>query len=231
MRSSLNYPRLIARSLGARLVDRSCTGADILNLTEGQLLRTGQAGPQVSAVTPDTDLVTVGIGGNPAAAQAWFDICPALREEDPTGAPCRKHLRAVGDGEDALGRLLRVERKQLRALLAALHRRAPDARVLLVGYPAIFPARGSCPARLTLADGDVGYARATLHRLNRMLEQTAKEHGAEYVDVYAATRGHDICSEDPWIQGRNDQVGVALAYHPRAAEQRAVAELLLHRLT
>jgi lysophospholipase L1-like esterase len=231
VRSAANYPHLLARALGVRLADRSCTGADIPDLTGGQLLRTGRAAPQVEAVTARTDLVTVSIGGNPAAAQAWFDICPTLRDEDPHGSPCRDHFREVsGGGTDAVTRIVRDERRQLAALLTELRRRAPRARVLVVGYPAIFPEKGRCPEDLTLADGDVAYARATLHRLNALLRRSAAEAGAEYVDVYAATRGHDICSAAPWIQGRDDQLGVALAYHPRADEQRAVADLLLERL-
>jgi hypothetical protein len=178
-----------------------------------------------------TDLITVGIGGNPAAAQAWFDICPALRADDPHGSPCRDHFLAAGEGgEDAVTRIVREERHQLLALLKVLHRRAPEARVLLVGYPAIFPEKGQCPGNLTLADGDVTYARETLHRLNALLEQVASKSHAEYVDVYAATHGHDICSAEPWIQGRKHELGVALAYHPHAEEQRVVAHLLLRRL-
>lgn len=231
VRSGANYPHLLARALGVRLVDRSCTGADIPNLTQGQLLRTGAAAPQVAAVTAGTDLVTVGIGGNPAAAQAWFEVCPALRARDPHGSPCRDHFSAAGEGgTDLVTGLVRQERRQLADLLSVLHRRAPHARILLVGYPAIFPEKGQCPRVLTLADGDVAYGRATLLRLNAMIERAAATGRAEYVDVYAATRGHDVCASDPWIQGREDALGVALAYHPRVEEQRAVADLLLRRV-
>lgn len=230
VRSDVDYPRLLARYLGASVLDRSCTGADLSNLVGRQLLKGTKAEPQLASVTPQTDLVTVGIGGNPAAAQAWFEVCPALREDDPDGAPCREHFREEGDGTDAIARILRGERKQLVTVLRTIHERAPQARVFVIGYPAIFPEKGHCPDRLTLAKGDVSYARETLRLLNRQLELAAQKADAEYVDVYAATRGHDICSDDPWIQGPKSEVGVALAFHPRAQEQRAVADLLLRRL-
>ena len=50
--------------------------------------------------------------------------------------------------------------------------------------------------------------------------------GATYVDVWKASQGHDICSADPWINGSVDHKGKALRYHPFAAEQAAVAELV-----
>lgn len=230
IRSDVDYPHLLARYLGANLLDRSCTGADLSNLVGGQLLDGAKVPPQLASVTAQTDLVTVGIGGNPAAAQAWFQICPALGDTDPEGAPCRDHFVEEGGGTDAIAVVLRKERKQLVTVLEAIRERAPEARVLVIGYPAIFPAKGHCPKRLALAKGDVAYARETLQRLNHNLEQAAKQADAEYVDVYAATQGHDICSADPWIQGKKSTVGVALANHPRAEEQRAVADLLLHLL-
>lgn len=231
LRSGVNYPHRLARVLSATLFDRSCTGADISNLVGGQrLLDDAEAPPQLDAVTAGTDLVTVGIGGNPTAAQAWSQICPALRASDPDGAPCREHFLEEGDGADLIAKVLRKERRQLVTVLKAVRERAPEARVLVIGYPAIFPEKGHCPERLALAKGDVGYARTTLDRLNRNLEQAAEKAGVEYVDVYAATRGHDICSDDPWVQGRANDAGVALAYHPRAEEQQAVADLLLRLL-
>lgn len=231
LRSGVNYPHLLARYLGATLFDRSCTGADISNLVGRQLLLDkSKAPPQLEAVTAQTDLVTVGIGGNPAAAQAWSQTCPALRESDPEGSPCREHFLEEGEGTDLIAKVLRTERRQLVATLKAILKRAPQARVLVIGYPTIFPDKGQCPRRLALAKGDVGYARETLDRLNHNLEQAAEKAGVEYVDVYAATRGHDICSDEPWIQGRRNDAGVALAYHPRAEEQQAVADLLLRKL-
>ena len=55
----------------------------------------------------------------------------------------------------------------------------------------------------------------------------AKQTGAEFVDMYAASDGHDICSDDPWVNGRKTEPGTALAYHPLAVEQQAVADLVL----
>jgi hypothetical protein len=58
----------------------------------------------------------------------------------------------------------------------------------------------------------------------------AQDADVEFVDVYAASIGHDICSQHPWIQGRTGSRTQGAALHPLPAGQRAVARLLLDRL-
>jgi lysophospholipase L1-like esterase len=64
LRSDHNWPSLLARGLDPEsFVDVSCAGAsthDVLHNGTGP----GGALPQIDAVKPDADLVTVGIGGN-----------------------------------------------------------------------------------------------------------------------------------------------------------------------
>jgi lysophospholipase L1-like esterase len=226
IRSGINYPALIARALGSSKIDRSCNSADLSHLVEPQEVEGGiTMPPQLEAVTPRTDLVTLGMGANPAATMAWFATCPSLREEDPEGSPCREHYRTESGGDEVI-RILRKERTQLVSALDLIKERAPGARVLVIGYPAIFPSRGDCPEQYPVATGDLRYARGILTYLNKILRQAAEQTGTEYVDVHAATKGHDICSDDPWVQGRKDELGVALAFHPHAEEQRAVATLV-----
>ena len=46
----------------------------------------------------------------------------------------------------------------------------------------------------------------------------------------AASEGHEICSDDPWVNGRQTDQGRALAYHPFAEGQEAVADVVLELL-
>jgi hypothetical protein len=55
-----NYPTLLAERFGMILTDRSCSGATTNNV----LGPWGDIPPQINAVTPQTRLVTVTIGGN-----------------------------------------------------------------------------------------------------------------------------------------------------------------------
>ena len=59
-------------------------------------------------------------------------------------------------------------------------------------------------------------------RLREQMGSAAEESGVEFVDFYAASYGHDMCSRNPWIQGRvGNRQGAAL--HPLAAGQTALA--------
>jgi hypothetical protein len=52
----------------------------------------------------------------------------------------------------------------------------------------------------------------------------------EFLDVYAASRGHDVCSDDPWVNGRQTDTSRAAAFHPfpegMAGVARALEDLL-----
>ena len=48
--------------------------------------------------------------------------------------------------------------------------------------------------------------------------------------MWTPSAGHDICGDDPWINGRVTSADRALAYHPLAVEQQADADLILEDL-
>jgi hypothetical protein len=102
--------------------------------------------------------------------------------------------------------------------------------MVVVDYPRIAPRSGTCPRLLPLATGDYRWAGQVNDRLSRSVRRAARRAGATYVDVQAASVGHDICSDDPWVNGQQTVQGKALAYHPFAEEQRAVADLVLEKL-
>jgi hypothetical protein len=51
--------------------------------------------------------------------------------------------------------------------------------------------------------------------------------GADYVDTYSLSKGHDVCSDDPWVNGHEEVPGEAAALHPFAAYHRAVADAIV----
>ena len=220
-RSSGNYPSLVARELGAELDDRSCGGARIIHLRKSEF---PDVPAQLTAVKPGVDVVSIGIGGND---EDVFDgltkRCPALRSKDPDGAPC---MAAMRSGGDVLLRALERTRKRLTAALGEVRRRAPEARILVVGYPQIVSADNACDL-LPLARGDYAYAEKVNLALTEALRSAAKATRSTYVDVWAASQGHDVCSEDPWFNGSVNDQKRAAAYHPFAEEQAAVADLVV----
>lgn len=227
LRSTGNYPSLVAAELeGTVLTDVSCAGADSLSLVGVQRTFDGGAQPpQLQAVTEDTSLVTLSIGGNDFGLFSTIvGGCAQVAQTDPTGSPCTD----VASGNAS--QVLRKIEQRVASAVEGIRGRAPDARILVVGYPQIVPQGDrSCPA-LPIAEGDLPFARTVNEGLADALEEAAATAEVEYVDVYAATEGHDICADDPWIAGRETIDGQALAFHPLAAEQQAVAEEILRVL-
>lgn len=225
LRSGVNYPALVARGMpGTALTDVSCSGAATENMTSPQRGMTGAVPPQFDALRRGTDLVTIGLGGNDDGLfGAVLGECTKLASSDPTGSPCTARFESRADA--SLDRI----RSNLADVVAGVRERSPKARVLLVGYPQIVPESGSCDD-LPLAEGDYAFARQVNEDLNDAVEEAADDSDAEYVDVWEPSEGHDICGDEPWINGRVTSADRALAYHPLAVEQAAVAELVLDAL-
>lgn len=228
LRSDGNYPSLVAAELGVtELIDVSCSGAQTRHLHEPQnTFRSTRVAPQLDALTDDTDLVTLSIGGND------FDLfgnllqtCTRMRGRDPQGSPCADWL--VTDGVDLETELRRIGDRVTEAL-HDVRERSPEAKLVLVGYPRIVPEDGTtCPRIMPLADGDYRLAERVARSLDRELREAANQSGVDYIDMYAASEGHDVCAEEPWVNGRVTDQSAALMYHPFAAEQRAAADLVL----
>ena len=148
----------------------------------------------------------------------------AARPERPDRLALRG--RAPSSDPGSVEATFRHIRANLAEVVAGVRQRSPQARIVVVGYPQIVPASGTCDL-LPLATGDYPVARAVNEGLAEAVRQGAEDADAEYVDLWGPSEGHDICSADPWINGRVTSASTALAYHPFAVEQRAVADLLL----
>ena len=227
-RSRLAYPALVAKKLDARLADASCGGAATTHVTAPQVIGATSVPPQLDAVTRSTDLVTVQLGYND---QAWFagffSGCTAMAPGDPGGHPCQDVAAVGGPDPEATAQVIG---EQVVATLENIQTKAPDARVLLVGYPQLVPSTGTCP-ELPLAAGDYPYFRSMMELLDDELRHAADSAGVTYVDVWGASAGHDICAGDQaWVNGGTTRPGVATGYHPFTRGQRAVADLVLAAL-
>lgn len=191
----LRSPQSYVHQLGRRVSSfRACGGA-----TTADLLRR-----QLKPFPSDTRLVTITIGGNDAGFTDVLGTCLF-----GTPAQCD---RRVGRAErfvrsDLPGRLRRV--------YAAIRERAPQATVIVAGYPRLFARRPWCS---TVGRIDVREQR----RLNegsdllaRTISAEVRRHrGFRFVDVRDAFRGHEICSSAPRILGASDRS--AYSFHPDA---------------
>lgn len=230
LRSSSNYPALVAERLeddyDVELDDRSCSAADTTSLAGEQLIGRDPRPPQLDALGRGTDLVTLSIGGNDFGVfLRLVGGCLAVAQDDPDGSPCRDAARAEGD---AMAQTSAQIQQRLVDAIREIRRRAPRAQVLVVGYPQLVPATGSCPELLPIASGDLPFARRVNRSLTDNLARAADRTGTSYVDVWSASAGHDICSEQPWVAGQAGQPGGgAILFHPLPAGQQAVADLVV----
>lgn len=184
--------------------------------------------PQRTALNAETSVVTVSLGGNDGqVAGTLMRSCTGLRAKDPTGSPCRDAFNA--SGRDALLQRVSTTVGRLTRVLREVHRKAPKAKVLVVGYPRIADAEHTC-ADLPLAEGDYAYAEQVNLALTEALRAAATATDSTYVDLWGPSEGHDVCGDDPWIQGSQTDRKRAAAYHPLAEEQAAVAKLVLKEL-
>jgi lysophospholipase L1-like esterase len=222
-RSDHSYPVTLAAVLGAgHLADVACGGATIGDITGPQQTEGGEVPPQLDAVTPDTDLVTVSIGANDMRLIPMLLACATLALQDHDGAPCQEAYAA------RVGAHLPPLRAHLVALLQAIKDRAPDARLVVIGYPQLFDAGDQC-SDIPLTSGDYAFAATTITQMNEQLRAAAARVGAPYVDVEAASAGHDLCSKEPWVNGPG-RSHVAAQLHPFEREQDAITQLVQQAL-
>ena len=87
-RSTANYPNVIAAATAAELTDVTCGGADTTDYFEPQY---ENVPPQLDAVTPDAELVTMTIGGNDSGVfiNSIIQCGTAGASTLGQGSPCR----------------------------------------------------------------------------------------------------------------------------------------------
>lgn len=214
-RSTQNYPSIVAATLDVPLTDVSCGGA-----TTSSVLEEGRGLPaQIDAITPRTRVVTVSIGGNNFGLYGKLILfCSQLSDPGAKGAPCRKRLASE------VTSLIPDIGQQVGTTLDAVRRRAPDATVLLVGYPRLMPRSGSC-ANAPYARGDVAWISSLESELSSTMADTANSRDVPFVPMYERSKGHDLCSGDAaWVNGLGPADGDGIVLHPNAAGEEAIAE-------
>ncbi len=226
-RSDRNYPHLVAERRGSALRDRSCSGAATADLTSRQPVLGGSNPPQLEALDSDVDTVSVQIGGNDIGFVEILGRCTALL---PLGTPCRDFY--TSGGVDEISRRIAATAPKVGAVLAEAARRSPDARLFVLGYPAILPeARPGCWPLLPIAPGDVPFLRDKHKELNAMLATQAAAAGATYVDLYRPSVGHDACQLPGarWVEPLVP-LSPAAPVHPNALGMQHMAVVVLEAM-
>lgn len=227
-RSSSNYPSLVAEKFGfAEFVDASCAGASSDDLFAPQTTTKGTNLPQLDQVPADADLVTIGLGLNDQGLSTRL-LYPCMKFEGKVAASCDVYLQQPNAVFDAA---VNTMAGSVKADLDDLREKAPDARIVLVGYPRLLPDTGTCPSEVPVVEAAAVRIKYALKKVNEAMAEAARKAKVDYVDMYTASAGHDACSDDRWVNGQNIELGKALAYHPFAEYHEAVAEQIATLLT
>ena len=203
LESPSGYPYLLDPKMRIDLIANvACTGASTSEVITTQL----------SALTEDTELVTITVGAADLNLSGVLAACTAV---PPTPVQCQA---AIANAQAQLGALA-VSLTNLYALVADA---APNALIVVTGYPYLFepPAEGDPNAAIITA------IRNAITALNTTIQQTvaaAQTAGLNiiYVDVTEEFAGHGIGSKQPFIHAAGPD-----AYHPNAAGYRAYAKAI-----
>jgi hypothetical protein len=220
LRSDHNFAHLAAAALGRSLADASCSGAKTDDMTAPQDVTPGQNPPQFNALTTDTQIATLQIGGNDIGFTSILENCATA---NPFAHPCRD--KYVVNGHDTLADKIAATAPKVATVLQGIHARSPGARVFVVNYAAILPETGSgCWPQVPIAFSDVPYLRGVEKNLNAMLAQQAAANGARIVDDYTASIGRDACksSSTRWVEPLVP-ANAAAPFHPNARGEAGIA--------
>ncbi|MFH8498410.1 SGNH/GDSL hydrolase family protein [Streptomyces coeruleorubidus] len=225
-RTSDAYPGVVERELAdfppgkfVQLTNVSCGNATIADIANEKQTPISPVEPPADgwpAVDPqiqraklgdDTDVVTIGVGGNSLPFGGMLLKC---LERGAAGKSCRDYYTNPPEGEENLSdKLARVQDEYIE-MLAQVHQAAPNAKVITVGYPAVLPQEASACNRPALTElgsithADVDWLRKdVLEPLNSTIKRVTDFFGDRYVDVYSSSVGHDACQPagTKWVEG------------------------------
>lgn len=221
LRSTNDYPHRVAAQLGLDLTDVTCSGATtdhIVNSTQGP------KPPQITALTADTSVVTITIGGNDVLYSGSALVCGA------SGLQNQSCLGSTVHPDDIAQRLAGLEAKLL-AMFDQIKAAAPTAKIFMVSYFRMLPARnGPCPPSVPMLAADEAFVARLGRSLQRISRKAAHRAKVRFVDIYRP-KHHDACAppEQRWVEGQVP-ASPALMFHPNAAGMQAAADLIVKKI-
>lgn len=233
LRSKRSYPELLAKQLGVPVVSAACSGA-----TTGGVLGQVQTLVESGDLGSGTRLVTLTVGINDTA---WRDALLLCSDAPiPDAPPCQAALALV---EQMIASGLS---ERIAALVAAIHGYAPDARIVVTGYPVPFgdstrtcrlgvlgPQLPGVHAPVSFGPVEMTAINETARTLDEAIAAGVVLSGAataQYVDVNAeGFDGHGLCDSDSrWMNGfLPGTAGTADgSFHPNAAGHAGYADII-----
>lgn len=196
-RGPLAYPRLwAAQHASYSFVEASCSGATAAEIKTQQV-------PQITA---DTTLVTVQAGGNDVGFVSVLENCVLTLDDQD----------CVNGVEAAKAAATGLLPGTLADTYASIRAAAPNAQVVVVGYPRLYTIGGNC-GLFGLSDTERSALNSAADILDGVLAQQAASAGFTFLDPRPAFDAHSICSgNDVWVTSLEwDKLDES--YHPNPA--------------
>lgn len=202
-RSPKAYPVIDAERVGATLDFKACSGAQVPDV------RTGQLG----TLSTSTSLVTVQVGGNDAGYSKVISTCA----QPWWAADCN----AAIDGAQAF--IANKLGGRLNNLYGDVATKAPNARVVVVGYPRLFNGE-DCNAGTWFSRKEMTRINDTADQLNARIKARATAAGYAFANPTKAYIGHAVCADVEWVNGLSEPLRES--YHPNVRGQTGYADLV-----
>jgi lysophospholipase L1-like esterase len=198
------YPELIARDRPNTTLTAfvACSGAKTTDVINNQ----------VSSLSASTNIVTITIGGNDAGFSSVITRCalPLVScSSDITTA--NNYIRNSLPGA-------------LNAVYTQIRTRAPNARVVVLGYPRLF-AGVDCNAGTFFSTDEMTRLNATADLMKTTISGRAAAYGFTFKDPIPAFTGHAVCSSSEWLNGLSSPTSDS--YHPNRDGHRLGYEPLV----
>jgi PKD repeat protein len=209
---------------------KACSGAKTQALFETNEKHHDE-GPQADWAS-GAGLVTLSIGGNDVGFVPVLEHCIAayvIQAPSRLPLPCK-----IVEGPAVESKLGQLE-STLPGKLEKLHKEmAENGRLILVGYPQIFPATKPFPANLPcqlIHPSDIAWMHDMVTRANLALLKIAVDAGVEFVDPNAGGRfdGRDVCRFGSFFNGVRPQE-IVESFHPNEFGQEAIAKAVEARI-
>lgn len=233
------YPEVLQSATGWPVENLACASATISQgLLGEQPRRPVTPPPQVGVLKTINTLrvVIVSIGANDIGWADFVKYCYGLPRCDDQAS------------ERLIMRRLDMFRLQYAQLLQQLRDLPTSPAVIVTGYYSPFGDSFDCPAladplapvqpppgygfaadpergdQATTTRQKVDPLRSVMAQLNSVLTEGATAFG--FTSVLPSFEGHELCRDQPWVQGLQDPY----PFHPNAAGELAIAAALLPRL-
>ena len=190
-RNTYAYPYLVAQGRpNTSLAFVACQGAT-----------TDDVPGQAQALSAETDHVSITIGGNDIGFGDLVVSC--------TGSWSPDCDSAVDDANHKIDNELPAK---LDKAYATIRAGAPDATVVVLGYGRFFGDDLGCPAANGVTVEEAAKLNGVADHLDAVVGDRVKAAGFVYKSSLNSFTGHDVCADDPWVNGKS--LSVADGYHP-----------------